>query len=792
MDNHTSNSLPEHEGPERNELASQPAKGHGAGGNGAPLPEVVPLQSQETGPILPAASHNGSLTRSLIPQRSVPVAAPPAYNDQGKGTPRLLVISALVLTILLSAVMSLSIVPGQVEIRPGMPATQDILSPAYLNFQSKVLTEKARNTAMNDQANEVWAQDTATVLGQRLRLVNALSVVLSIRESDTFDTNGVKSQRLANIPGIKLTSQQIDLLLGLSDDEYKHWQDNGVVRGFDAAMKDRRLASPSDVAVTRQELPSLLVPSLSSDQKAAATAFISPMLAVNMHLDEEQTKQRQQDAATTVKPVIQSVQKGEAILRQGELATPEAIEKMEEAGLLSRVPTPQTAVGTTGIVALLMILLHLYIYRYAPRSGGARSSSCSCGMLLVSTVVTARLFLPGHPCCPTCCRGRRVHAGRGAPQRQPGGARNLCDVHSAGHDAQHLIALDMVLYYFVGGLPASHAHEGGEGQHVRPHRLLHNCGIFPDGVHAARTGGRCSGRNGNMDALARGDRQWVHIGFDYLRRLLAARQPLRHHHPAPSDGAGPPRPAPAPAADARGPRHLPPLAGCEQPGRARRRDDRRRLAAARVSAYYHDIGKVEHPYYFIDNQAGRGEHHDNLSPWESARHHRPARPGRREPGREAQPPRRVLDAIPQHHGTMLIKFFYYKALQLDPSADPADFRYPGPKPQTKETAILMLADGVEATVRSMAQSGALDKMAAANSDASESPALYTDASSLSDDAISDRRAQTINERIEDGQLDECDLTVRDIAPHPGSLRQHAQGHLPPTRGLPRKAQRDRR
>jgi hypothetical protein len=112
---------------------------------------------------------------------------------------------------------------------------------------------------------------------------------------------------------------------------------------------------------------------------------------------------------------------------------------------------------------------------------------------------------------------------------------------------------------------------------------------------------------------------------------------------------------------------------------------------------------------------------------------------------------------------MLIKFFYHKALAEDPNANQDDFRYHGPRPQTKENAILMLADGVEATVRAMAQSGALDKATVSNSDASESPSLYNDTASLPDDAVASVVHKIISERIEDGQLDECDLTVRDIA-----------------------------
>src|SRR5437868_5006496 len=161
MDNHTSKSLPEHNG--RN----------GAEHNGTPGPDTASGHPPKgTGPLSSVQGQAGSVTRSLIPQRSSPVAELSAQSEQGKGSPRLLVISAAVLTVVLGVVMSLSIVPGQVEIKPGVPAAQDILSPAYLSFPSKVLTDKAREKATNDQANEVWLQDTAVVQGQKSILMN--------------------------------------------------------------------------------------------------------------------------------------------------------------------------------------------------------------------------------------------------------------------------------------------------------------------------------------------------------------------------------------------------------------------------------------------------------------------------------------------------------------------------------------------------------------------------------------------------------------------------------------------
>src|SRR5207248_2880585 len=176
-------------------------------------------------------------------------------------------------------------------------------------------------------------------------------------------------------------------------------------------------------------------------------------LAVNMHLDGEQTKQWQQDAANNVKPVIQTVQKGEAILRQGELATPEAIEKMEEAGLLSKVPTLATVVATTGIVALLMVLLHLYIYRFASTVWRRQKQLLLVGLLLSFTIVTARLFLPGHPLLPYLLPVAAVSM-LIAVLLNANLAVLVTVVMSIllGMTLSSSLPLDMVLYYFVGGL----------------------------------------------------------------------------------------------------------------------------------------------------------------------------------------------------------------------------------------------------------------------------------------------------------------------------------------------------
>ena len=158
---------------------------------------------------------------------------------------------------------------------------------------------------------------------------------------------------------------------------------------------------------------------------------------------------------------------------------------------------------------------------------------------------------------------------------------------------------------------------------------------------------------------------------------------------------------------------------------------------ARVGAYYHDIGKMEHPAYFIENQIGQINPHDALSPTLSAKViRRHVRDGT-EIGRAWGLPQELLDIIAQHHGSTRIEFFYRKALEIDgDNVNEADFRYSGGLPKSKEAGIVMLADSVEATVKSL--------------------------SKPTPKRIEDIVTETINRKFDDGQFDKCDLTMREI------------------------------
>jgi putative nucleotidyltransferase with HDIG domain len=170
---------------------------------------------------------------------------------------------------------------------------------------------------------------------------------------------------------------------------------------------------------------------------------------------------------------------------------------------------------------------------------------------------------------------------------------------------------------------------------------------------------------------------------------------------------------------------------------------------ARVGAYYHDIGKMDQPEYFVENQKGENKH-DEINPSLSASVIRSHVKKGLEKARSLHLPQQVIDIIAEHHGNSVIAYFYNEAREKDPSVNPEDFSYTGMPPSSKESAVVMLADTAEAACRT------LDKPSV--------PRL--------DKFI----RQLINAKVEHGQLDNCGLTFRDISVIKDSFVQILAGY----------------
>ena len=157
---------------------------------------------------------------------------------------------------------------------------------------------------------------------------------------------------------------------------------------------------------------------------------------------------------------------------------------------------------------------------------------------------------------------------------------------------------------------------------------------------------------------------------------------------------------------------------------------------ARVGSYYHDIGKSVRPNYFIENQHPGQNPHDLLSPERSRDIIIAHVTDGVELLKKHQMPKPIIDIAAEHHGTSFLKYFYYEAKKTKEDVSEDDFRYPGPKPQTKEAAVVSIADSVEAAVRSMPEP--------------------------TPEKIENLVHSITQDKLNDGQFNECDITVREL------------------------------
>jgi putative nucleotidyltransferase with HDIG domain len=157
----------------------------------------------------------------------------------------------------------------------------------------------------------------------------------------------------------------------------------------------------------------------------------------------------------------------------------------------------------------------------------------------------------------------------------------------------------------------------------------------------------------------------------------------------------------------------------------------------RVGAYYHDIGKIRRPRFFVENQVGQENPHDKLAPSLSSLIIVSHVKDGLDLARQYRLPEVLCQFIPEHHGTNLVSYFYHQARSR--STEPIfeeDFRYPGPRPQSRETAVVMLCDGIEAASRTLP--------------------------SPSPEKLEELVNKMVDQAVRDGQLNECDMSLKDL------------------------------
>ena len=677
-------------------------------------------------------------------------------KPNGKGEIRLgwrFVLFAALLSLLLGAILVVPFLPGAVgaEVRVGFPAPYSVKSPVTTGYVSAILTRSDQDAAVATIGDVYRFDPSITVQQQR-----ALSDTLDLIENVLFNpglSKEERQERLLNLRGVEASTPTLNLLLILQRTE---WQ---AVAAEALRLYDEVTRDPLDPQRIRQidaEVVATIWPSLVSRvesnfypaKRVLVAELVYPFLAANYLVDAQETERRRQEAKVTTPPHPVKILEGELILQEGQIVRDTDVEKLEAAGLRSPAISWQDTSGQVALVVALVAAYSVLLYRFRADVAVRTRRLLLIGLVLVVATLAAKLLVPGRVgfayAFPLSTAAMLLTLLLG-PQVALGGTFVLAVLMGllAGG------SLELAVMGMAGGLIATL----GIWRAQRSSAFLFT-GFYVSATNlAVLVAFRLMARDVGLSVLLKDGTACVIHGFfsaalafatfgflgtlfgqvtvlqlmelsnpnhPLLRRLMQEAPGTYYHSIIVGNLAE--RAAELVGAD--------PL-------------------LVRVGAYFHDVGKVARPYFFVDNQAGRTNIHDELPPRTSAQiitdHVRDGLAL----ARKYRLPEGIAQFIPQHHGTALAGYFYRRALQEDETVNQADFRYPGPKPQSKEAAVLMLADSVEATVRTASQTGKLKEML---EDISEE-----------DGALARLVSGIIEERVRDGQLDECDLTFRDLS-----------------------------
>lgn len=635
-------------------------------------------------------------------------------------------------------------------LREGDVATRTFTAAHSASFESPALTDAAREDQAQAVPEQALPVDTALRDTQIDRATRYLEQVRSIVSRPDATTQQKQDQLAALTTPRPLSNQQRSALQSLDSAEL-------LVLSTKArtALSDL-LSTPLKEEQFETRIDSAISAAAPGAEATAVEGVLSAFVVETFRLDEAATERSREEARQTVQPVIRTFSEGQVIVTEGQAITIQDIEALEETGVIDDKIDLFAVGGGVVMATALGLLLGVYAYLFQPFAAPAPRRMVLVAVVIAVVLVSVRIVLPivtpdtsdrfyafalpvataaiVAACFADLSFAALVAVAVGMFAAFVGGtAPQIAGSSYVGS----LQSLELGMTYAAGGL-------AGAAAVYRASRLGRF--IFAAVAVALSTGAvmaafwlvgpqrenidlawiaLAAGVHGMASAvLAVGVFVLLAMAFGVTTRLqlmelAQAEHPLlrRLQDEAP------------------GTYHHSMLVGALAERAASRIGADALLV--RVGAYYHDIGKLDLPDHYVENMLdGAPSPHDSLEPAESARVIRDHVTNGLELGRRYRLPSVVRDFIPQHHGTRLVTFFYRKAAAGGEPIDTGAYRYGGPRPQTREAAIVMLADSSEAVARARQDEGA--------------PSI---------DQVVD---SVFAERLAEGQLDECEITLRDL------------------------------
>ncbi|NDJ76157.1 MAG: HDIG domain-containing protein [Chloroflexi bacterium] len=591
---------------------------------------------------------------------------------------------------------------SKLALTEGQAAPRDVLAPRSLQFESDVLLREKQEEEIGAVRPIYDPPDTSIAREQSHLARQILDYIENVRFDD-FATVQQQREDISAITDLSLSPQVVDTLLNISDDEEWREIDLQIVRLLERVMGGE--VREDTIQSIRDNLPNQISASYSESEVQVIQAIVSDLIRVNSFYNEELTRQEQERVAEDVPIEMRTFVEGQVIIREGEIANEAHIEALDRFGLL-RVEERKAAQFAGGLLGMVLIttLLGVYIRMYHPGVfldprfmillgvlflvflAGARIVSgddsaqyyfypSAALAFLVTTLVSPQLaivmtislatlagFMSGDSFEFTILAGTSGILGILALGRTEG----LTSYFRAGI-AVGLVSIGVAAFFALGAETS--------------------VDFF---VIATKIAG--SVVNGLLSAAVALAGLYVIGNLLNIPTSLKIFELLQPNHPLLQELL---RKAPGTY------QHSLQVANLAERGALEIGAD---AALVRAAAMYHDVGKMSRAHFFVENQVDGRNPHDKLNdPYQSAQiiiNH--VVEGERI-ARRYRLPARLRDFILEHHGTTQVKYFHNQALEhtehTGETVDIAQFTYPGPRPRSRETAILMLADGCESSVR---------------------------------------------------------------------------------------------
>jgi putative nucleotidyltransferase with HDIG domain len=651
----------------------------------------------------------------------------------------------LAIIAILGATIFLSWQSEAISAKAGQIADRTIKAPRTATFTSDLKTMERRQEAYDDARNIVLRADASVASTQGEALNQALNGIDAIR-ADKGANPGTAAERIRSTAE-GLSADDAAAIRALPDDAWDRVKVEAQ-RLLNGAFLTQIRAE--DVAAVKEGLLEESSFSLTNPERQLAANLARLFVQANVQVDADKTKAAREAAANNVEPVLVSVQQGQVIVRDGDPVTKYDIEKLQYFGLLTARDSWRQLVGMLGVLGIVTVALALYLYKFMQGVWETRQLYLV-GMVVLLPVVAGRFVLPN-------------------PDLQfvfPAAAVIMLLAVLMDFQVAAVIGSFVALYlgivsgssfetmfvFFFGAI-------AGAWVIWRAQRTMTflwagfavTAATFASAASFALIHGDLTGRqaaNLLMDAGINGglSASLTFLSFSLLGTLFGItthlqllelahpNQPLLYRLAREASGTY---------------HHSIVVSNLAESAVERVGGD---PLLARVAVLYHDIGKVEHPSFFVENQVSGENVHNSLDPRISAQIIRDHVFDGIRLAQQAHLPKSIVDIIEQHHGTTLIRYFYTAAVNSGMDVDEATFRYPGPRPQTKEAGVVMLADGVEAAVRAGVQSGRLYEDGERRADG---------AAQVCENKLQEIVDEVIRARLEDRQLDDCALTLKDL------------------------------